>query len=121
MTDDDITRLRTLAQADAAARHRAMQWHADQRLTDQDDDEVHHTTEALRARLDGFVILELLDRQRRDKPSAGFLDALMEWSPPGTVRVFGDSQGNRFEIEIRKRRGAPAEGMGLEALGRKPK
>jgi hypothetical protein len=63
----------------------------------------------------------LLDRQRRDKPSAGFLDALMEWSPPGTVRVFGDSQGNRFEIEVRKRRGVPAEGMGLEAIGKEPK
>jgi hypothetical protein len=69
MTDEEITRLRTLAQADAAARHRAMQWHADHRLTNQDDDEVHHTTEALRARLDGFVILELLDRQR-EAPSA---------------------------------------------------
>jgi hypothetical protein len=63
----------------------------------------------------------MLDRQRRRKPSAGFLAALMEWSPPGTVRVFGDSQGNRFEIEVRKRRGVPAEGMGLEAIGREPK
>jgi hypothetical protein len=80
VTDDDITRLRTLAQADAAARHRAMQWHADQRLTDQDDDEVHHTTEALRARLDGFVILELLDRQQRAAPSAEpvITDAMVE-------------------------------------------
>jgi hypothetical protein len=50
-----------------------------------------------------------------------FLAALMEWSPPGTVRVFGDSQGNRFEIEVRKRRGVPAEGMGLEAIGKEAK
>ena len=50
-----------------------------------------------------------------------FLSALMEWNPPGTVRVFSDSQGNRFEIEVRKLHGVPAEGMGLAAIGKEPK
>jgi hypothetical protein len=91
MSDDDITRLRTLAQADAAARHRAMQWHADQRLTDQDDDEVHHTTEALRARLDGFVILELLDRQQRDKPAPSAMQVGCEGTD-GLLRIHAESE-----------------------------
>lgn len=30
------------------------------------------------------------------------LGALMEWTPPGNVREFADSHGNRYEIEIRK-------------------
>jgi hypothetical protein len=100
MSDDDITRLRTLAQADAAARHRAMQWHADQRLTDQDDDEVHHTTEALRARLDGFVILELLDRQRA-APSAEpvITDAMVEAACKAfSEAVYGDEPPRIYKV-----------------------
>lgn len=31
-----------------------------------------------------------------------FLGALMEWTPPGTVRLITDNHGNSFEIEVRK-------------------
>ena len=31
-----------------------------------------------------------------------FIGALMEWAPPGLVRMVNDNQGNRYEIEIRK-------------------
>lgn len=31
-----------------------------------------------------------------------FLAALMDWTPPGTVRLVNDNKGNQFEIEIRK-------------------
>jgi len=31
-----------------------------------------------------------------------FLAALMDWTPPGTIRVITDNHGNTFEIEVRK-------------------
>ena len=31
-----------------------------------------------------------------------FIGALMDWSPPGTIRMVTDSRGNQYEIEIRK-------------------
>lgn len=31
-----------------------------------------------------------------------FLGALMDWTPPGTVRLITDNHGNSFEIEVRK-------------------
>lgn len=31
-----------------------------------------------------------------------FLGALMDWTPPGTIRVITDNHGNSFEIEVRK-------------------
>lgn len=34
-----------------------------------------------------------------------FIGALMDWTPPGTVRVVKDNHGNTFEIEVRKVKG----------------
>ena len=31
-----------------------------------------------------------------------FIGALMDWSPPGTIRMVTDNRGNQYEIEIRK-------------------
>lgn len=31
-----------------------------------------------------------------------FLGALMNWTPPGTIRVVNDNNGNQYEIEVRK-------------------
>jgi len=31
-----------------------------------------------------------------------FIGALMEWTPPGTVRLVNDNHGNSYEIEVRK-------------------
>ena len=31
-----------------------------------------------------------------------FIGALMDWTPPGTVRMVNDNHGNRYEIEVRK-------------------
>jgi hypothetical protein len=31
-----------------------------------------------------------------------FINALMDWTPPGTVRVVNDNHGNSYEIEVRK-------------------
>ena len=31
-----------------------------------------------------------------------FIGALMDWAPPGTVRMVNDNHGNRYEIEVRK-------------------
>lgn len=31
-----------------------------------------------------------------------FIGALMDWTPPGTVRVVTDNRGGRYEIEVRK-------------------
>ncbi len=31
-----------------------------------------------------------------------FIAALMDWTPPGTVRVVRDNKGNTYEIEVRK-------------------
>ena len=30
-----------------------------------------------------------------------FIGALMDWTPPGTIRVVRDSHGNQYEIEVR--------------------
>ena len=40
----------------------------------------------------------------RDKVdcTSKFLGALMDWTPPGTVRLITDNHGNSFEIEVRK-------------------
>ena len=32
-----------------------------------------------------------------------FIGALMDWTPPGTVRLVCDSHGNEYEIVVRKR------------------
>ena len=31
-----------------------------------------------------------------------FIGALMDWNPPGTIRLITDSLGNQYEIEVRK-------------------
>ena len=31
-----------------------------------------------------------------------FLGALMSWTPPGTIRIVTDSEGNKYEIEVRQ-------------------
>ncbi len=31
-----------------------------------------------------------------------FIAAVMDWTPPGTVRLVSDNKGNRYEIEVRK-------------------
>jgi hypothetical protein len=31
-----------------------------------------------------------------------FLAALMDWTPPGTIRTITDNHGNTFEVEVRK-------------------
>lgn len=31
-----------------------------------------------------------------------FIGALMDWAPPGTIRVVNDTNGNRYEIDVRK-------------------
>lgn len=38
-----------------------------------------------------------------------FIGALMDWNPPGTIRMVTDSHGNQYEIEVRKF--AKAEGQ----------
>ena len=30
-----------------------------------------------------------------------FIGALMDWTPPGTIRVVSDNRGNQYEIEVR--------------------
>lgn len=34
--------------------------------------------------------------------TSNFIGALMDWTPPGTVRLVKDNHGNRYEIEVRK-------------------
>lgn len=31
-----------------------------------------------------------------------FIGALMDWTPPGTIRMVTDNHGNQYEIEVRK-------------------
>ena len=31
-----------------------------------------------------------------------FLGALMNWTPPGTIRMVNDNKGNQYEIEVRQ-------------------
>lgn len=31
-----------------------------------------------------------------------FIGALMEWNPPGTIRMINDNRGNQYEIEVRQ-------------------
>lgn len=31
-----------------------------------------------------------------------FIGALMDWTPPGTIREIVDSRGGKYEIEVRK-------------------
>lgn len=33
--------------------------------------------------------------------TSGFIGALMEWCPVGTIRMVNDNHGNEYEIEIR--------------------
>lgn len=39
--------------------------------------------------------------QKHDATST-FIAALMDWTPPGTVRMVADSKGGQYEIEVRK-------------------
>jgi len=39
--------------------------------------------------------------QKRDFTS-NFLRALMEWTPPGSIRPFQDNAGNMYELQIKK-------------------
>jgi hypothetical protein len=34
--------------------------------------------------------------------TSNFIGALMDWSPPGTIRMVNDNHGNQYEIEVRK-------------------
>jgi hypothetical protein len=31
-----------------------------------------------------------------------FIGAVVDWAPPGTIRMVSDNHGNRYEIEVRK-------------------
>ena len=39
--------------------------------------------------------------QKRDMTS-NFIAAVMDWAPPGTIRMVSDNKGNSYEIEVRK-------------------
>ena len=45
------------------------------------------------------------DRQcwaEKHDATSTFIAALMDWTPPGTVRLVSDSNGGQYEIEVRK-------------------
>lgn len=46
-----------------------------------------------------------------------FIGALMDWAPPGTVRIINDNHGNQYEIEVRKVAASQSAAQGADTKG----